>query len=60
MSRERKRAFALWMLDGWMRKLFAMELAGCDPLDVEEVRERARKAAMNLRWACRVVMKGEL
>ncbi len=60
MSRERKKAGARWMLAGWTRKLTAMESAGCDPLDVAEVRERATKAEMNLRWATRVVLRGEL
>jgi hypothetical protein len=57
VSRKRKRAAASWLLEGWMRKLHVMEADGCDPLDVAEVRERARLAAMNLRWANRVVMK---
>lgn len=56
-ARAKKRAAASWMLEGWMRKLDAMEADGCDPLDVAEVRERARRAAINLRWANRVVMK---
>jgi hypothetical protein len=60
VSRERKKAVARWMLAGWMRKLSAMEEAGCDPLDVAEVLERATKAEMNLRWATRVVLRGEL
>ena len=60
MSREKKKAFARWMWVGWTRKLTAMEDAGCDPLDVDEVRERARQAYVNLRWANRVVLRGEL
>jgi hypothetical protein len=60
VSRDRKKAVARWMLAGWMRKLSAMEEAGCDPLDVADVRERARQAEMNQRWANRVVLRGEL
>jgi hypothetical protein len=60
VSRERKKAVALWWLEGWRRKLQAMEAAGCDPLDVADVRERVRTAALNLRWANRVVLRGEL
>jgi hypothetical protein len=48
------------MLAGWKRKLTAMESAGCDPLDVADVRERVWTAVMNLRWATRVVLRGEL
>ncbi len=58
--RERKKAVARWLLQGWMRKLRAMEAAGCDPMDVDDVSERVRKAEMNLRWATRVVLRGEL
>jgi hypothetical protein len=60
VSRERKKAVARWMLAGWKRKLTAMESAGCDPLDVADVRERVWTAVMNLRWATRVVLRGEL
>jgi hypothetical protein len=59
-SRERKKAFARWMWVGWNRKLRAMEAAGCDPLDVDDVRERAKQAAMNERLANRVVLRGGL
>ena len=60
MSRERKKAVARWMLQGWMLKLRAMEEAGCDPMDVYDVWERVQTAEMNLRWANRVVIRGEL
>lgn len=60
MSRERKKAVARWMLAGWTRKLTAMESDGCDPMDVYDVWERVQTAERNLRWATRVVLRGEL
>lgn len=59
-SREKRKAAALWLLEGWMRKLHAMEADGCDPLDVAEVRERVQRAAMNWRWAHRGFLKADL
>jgi hypothetical protein len=48
------------MLAGWKRKLWEMESAGCDPMDVYDVWERVQTAERNLRWATRVVLRGEL